>query len=200
MEEIEARDELVFIKKVIEDSRRMIVYDGNDFIVWGILVAVGMIAMYVNIVFQYYLSPLLLWGILIGMGWVYSLIRGFVVHRRSHERTFAGKVISSVWLSCGIVMTLIGFALPALGVIKGWEIMPLIALVTGIAYYITSIVITEKWVRYSAYGWWIGALLIAAFPGKYIFLIYAGMMVCFQIVPGIVLQRHYKNQFVKQND
>ena len=199
MKENEAQEELAFIRKVMQDSRRIVAHDGNEYIVWGIIVTVGMIAMYVDLAFQYYIHFAIIWGILIGAGWLYSLFRWLTYYRKRPTNTFAAKVISSVWIACGIVMTLIGFAFPPLGVINGWAIMPLVALVTGIAYFVTSIVITEKWIRYSSYGWWLGALIIAAFPGHYTFLVYAGMMICFQIIPGIILQRQYRNQLEKQD-
>jgi hypothetical protein len=199
MNENDAQEELVFIKKIIEDSRRIIAHDGNEFIVWGIIAATGMIATYIDITFHYYFNVGIIWGVLIGIGWCYSLFRWFTFYKKMRVKTFAGKVLSAVWMSCGIVMTLIGFALPMLGVIVEWAIMPLIALVTGIAYFISSIVLPEKWIRYSAYGWWIGALGIASSPGKFNFLLYAGMLICFQIIPGIILKKKYRNQLTEQN-
>ncbi len=197
MTENDAQQELAFIKKVMEDSRRIIAYDGKDFTVWGILVAVGMILMYLKIVFQFQIDSMIFWGILIGTGWLFSIKRRFTHYRKRRVKTFAGAVIGSVWLSCGIVMTLIGFVLGPVGAIKGWAIMPLIALVLGIGYFITSVIIPNRWIRYSAFGWWIGGILIAAYPAPYILLVFAGMMICFQIIPGIVLQRQYRKQFDK---
>ena len=197
MTENEAQQELAFIKKVMEDSRRIIAYDGKDFTFWGILVTVGMVLMYVNIVFQFHISSMVLWGSFIGTGWIFSIVRGFTHHRKQRVKTFASSVISSVWLSCGIVMTLIGFVLNPVGAIKGWAVLPLIALVLGIGYFITSVIIPTRWIRYSAFGWWIGGILIAAYPGQYMSLAFAGMMICFQIIPGIILQRQYRNQFAE---
>jgi hypothetical protein len=199
MNENDAQEDLVFIKKIIADSRKIVAHDGNEFIVWGIIAATGMIAMYINIAFQYYINFGIIWGVLIGAGWCYSIFRWATYYKKMPVRTFAGKVLSSVWVSCGIVMSLIGFALAPLGVINGWAIMPLIALVTGIAYFISSIVMTEKWILYSAYGWWIGAMVIAWFPGQFNFLLYAGMLFCFQIIPGILLQKKYRNQLTEHN-
>ncbi len=80
MTENEAQQELAFIKKVMEDSRRIIAYDGKDFTFWGILVTVGMVLMYVNIVFQFHISSMVLWGSFIGTGWIFSIVRGFTHH------------------------------------------------------------------------------------------------------------------------
>ena len=199
MKETDAQDELAFIKKIMQDSRRVIAFDGKEFIVWGILVTIGMAVMYVNIAFKYYIHFTIIWGILIGIGWIYSIFRWLIHYRKKTPKTFAAKVLSSVWISFGVTMTLIGFALPPLNVIAGWAIMPLVALGSGMAYFITSVVITEKWVRYSAYGWWVGGLVIAAFPGLHMFLLFAGMMICFQITPGIILQKQYKKELEQSN-
>jgi len=197
MTENDAQQELAFIKKVIEDSRRIIATDGKDFTVWGIIVTIGMLLMYFNIILHLYYREILIWGFLISGGWLYSIYRGFTYYRKLKIKTFAGKILSSVWVSCGIVMTMIGFIFCPLGVIRGNAIMPLIAIITGIGYFITSFIIPSRWIRYCAFGWWLGGILIAAFPGIYTLLVYAGMMICFQVVPGIIIQRQYQKQFAE---
>ena len=49
MDEKTALEEIQFIRKIIEGSKRKIVYNGIDYIVWGAIVITGMILQYILI-------------------------------------------------------------------------------------------------------------------------------------------------------
>jgi hypothetical protein len=55
MNEINAEQELLLIKQIMEDSRK-IVDDGRDMIVWGVLVAAGMVINFINFENQYFVQ------------------------------------------------------------------------------------------------------------------------------------------------
>ncbi|MBI3585818.1 MAG: hypothetical protein HY088_01650 [Ignavibacteriales bacterium] len=194
MTEQEAQQELAFIKKVMSDSRRVLVYDGKEFITWGVLTVVGMLIMYFAKVFDVQVSTFWLWGILIGGGWLYSLAIGLSRHKSPNTKTFGGTILGSVWLACGIAMTLIGFVVPLSGAIKLWAIIPLISMVSGVGYFITGVIHGSTWIRNSSLGWWLGAVIMLYWPGSYMFLFFAGMMVAFQIIPGVFFYRKWKQE------
>lgn len=194
MTEQEAQQELAFIKKVMDDSRRVVIHDGKEFITWGVLVVLGMLIMYFQNVFGFQLPIFWLWGIIIGGGWLYSWVHSLRRRQRGSMRTFGGRILGSVWLACGVTMTMIGFVVMPSGAIKGIAIIPLICLVIGSGYFITGVIHGSTWIRNSSIGWWVGAVIMLYWPGYYIFLLFAGMMVAFQIVPGIFFYRKWKEE------
>ena len=198
MDSINAQSELAFIKKVIADSRTAIIDDGKELIVWGLLVVIGMLTMYFAMQFDYKISKLLLWATLIGIGCVYTTVNYFQSRKKKRFATFGGKILGSLWLGCGIVMTIIGFIAPFTGAVKPWAIVPMTSLVIGVGYLVTGVIHDDRWTRLSAIGWWLGAIVMLLWPGYYMFLLFAAMMIVFQIFPGIKLYHQWKSQHASE--
>jgi hypothetical protein len=194
MNTIDAQQELAFIKKVITDSRTAISDDGKGLIVWGVLVTIGMVIMYVTFQLDYNIPKILLWAVLIGLGWVYTLVHEMQRGRKKRFSTFGGRILGSVWLGCGIVMTIIGFLSPATGAVKPWAIVPIACLVIGIGYLVTGVIHDDRWIRVASLGWWLGGITMMLWPGYYMFLLFGAMMIVFQITPGVRLYRQWKSQ------
>jgi hypothetical protein len=198
MNQIDAQQELAFIKKVIDDSRTAIGGEGKDLIVWGVIVVIGMVTMFVDAQLGYSISKLLLWGALIGIGWLYTLVSQFKNRKKTRFKTFGGKILGTLWMGCGIVMTFIGFLAPITGALKSWAIIPMIALVLGIGYLVTGVIHDSRWTRLSALGWWFGAIVMFIWPGQHTYLLYSAMMIVFQIIPGVKLYQQWKLQHAGQ--
>ena len=194
MDTKQAELEITLIKKMMEDSRKIIACDGKDFIVWGVLVLIGLIGTYVLESIRIYNYISWLWIIVIVVGWIYSITIHWIGKSRIRVSTLAGKIIGGIWLSCGIAMTLIGFLGMYSGALKDWGISPMMSIVLGIAYFTSGIVYANSSVKYLALGWWGGAVIMFLYPGLHILLIFAAMMVLFQIIPGIIFYIKWKNE------
>jgi|WetSurMetagenome_2_1015567.scaffolds.fasta_scaffold24806_2 hypothetical protein len=192
MEPIDAQQELAFIRKVMADSRTAISDDGKGLIVWGTLVVAGMVTMYASFQFGYPISKTLLWAVLIGLGWVYTIFHEMQNRKTKRFSTFGGRIVGSLWLGCGVVMTIVGFLSPMTGALKPWAIIPVSSLVIGIGYLVTGVVYDDRWTRFSALGWWAGAIVMMLWPGYYLFLLFSAMMIIFQIVPGVRLYQQWR--------
>ena len=197
MDEKTAIDELQFIKKVIEDSRKSITYNGLDYIFWGIIVIVGMLIQYFAILSHYYFNFFWIWVVLIPIGWALSIFNG-ISKKEKMPRTFTGRIITSVWVAIGIGMTLLGFIGTFSHGINPMFVSPILSVCLGTGYFITGKIIEAKWVSNLAFGWWIGAVVLFFYPGIHSLLIMALMMLFFQTVPGIIIYRKYiKEQELK---
>ncbi|MBU1298051.1 MAG: hypothetical protein KJ963_01075 [Bacteroidetes bacterium] len=193
MDEKTALDELQFIRKIIEDSKKTVLDDGIGYIFWGIIIVVGLFTTNILIISKVYFNYLWIWLIVIGIGWTYSIISS----RRKKERlprTFGQKLIHSVWISIGIGMTLLGLVGPAVGAYKGFFISPILSVLLGSAFFISGFIYDLKWVKLLSIGWWIGAVVMFIYPGMHSFIIMGSLMIFFQIIPGIILYRKYKRE------
>jgi len=74
MTDLDAQQELAFIKKVMEDSRRIICNNGQSFILWGILISVGMLVTYLKIAQNWDVSLGWFWPALIAFGWIITFV------------------------------------------------------------------------------------------------------------------------------
>jgi hypothetical protein len=195
MDEQTALDEIKFIKKIIEDSKRTTIDDGKGYIFWGVIVTIGLLASYLTVVLNLQIGFGWVWIVLISFGWIYTIISYYTGNKtKSGESSYAGKLLSNIWLSCGIAMTIIGFVGVFSGAIDGDFVSPLLSSILGIGFFMSGFVYDLNWVKFLSLGWWTGAAIMFIFPGLHSVLIMAFMMLAFQVVPGIIIYNKFKKE------
>jgi hypothetical protein len=194
MDEKQALEDLGYIKKIIEDSRRTIIYSGKEFIFWGILASFGMLMTYVLDILHIYFYIFWFWIFIVAIGWIYSFYLSFNKRKRPHKTTFANKVLGSVWLANGIAMSIIGFIGTYSKGINPEYLNAIFASLLGTSYFISGIIVDYKTFIYLSFCWFLGSIVMFFFPGLHTFLIMAGMMIFFQILPGIGIYKKYKKE------
>jgi len=194
MTELNAQQELAFIKKVMTDSRKILIDDGKGFIFWGILISFGLLITYLSVVQNWEASLSWFWPALIGFGWIYTIITEIRSEKKRKVKTFAGKIVGAVWISFGISATILGFIGTITGAYHGIIINPLISVLLGTAYLISGLLYGKSWVSYLYIGWWSGAILMFFMQNLETLLVMIGMLVLFQVIPGIILYREFKKE------
>ncbi len=192
MDDSQVKEDLAYLRRVIEDSRRVVIDNGMHLLLWGILVVVGMILTYAYVHFGLNFPEAWMWILLIGAGWLLSIWIGWVKAKKTGAGTFLERVMRSLWIGLGITMTISGFLGPATRVIPSLSVIPLLSFLLATGFLVTSVIQQEHLLRYAAIGWWIGGLISMFWPGDYTILLFAGMMIAFQIIPGLYLYRKWK--------
>ncbi len=193
MNTLQSETELQVIKKIMDDSRNIVADNGWHYIFWGVSVTCGLIANYImalNRVSMNYQG--MLWFILMTGTWIIESIIERRLEKKRKERTFAGKLLGSLWFAAGISMFTFGFVGTITHAYTGAYICPIIATMLGAAYIISGAIQQEKWLQMLSIGWWGGAIFTFMFPSVHTLLIFAFMMISFQITPGIILYRKWK--------
>jgi hypothetical protein len=183
-----AEEEISVIKTIMEDSRKAVVENGWHYIYWGSIVTAAIIVNYLMVFYNVSKYAQ-------GMLWFLSMpaaaiVEGIIERKREkHERvkTFAGKLINSLWTGAGVCMFILGFAGTVSGAYNANMIFPLISIVLGSAYLVSGIIQQVKWLSAISVFWWSGAVVLLLLPGMHSMLIFAGMLVCFQVLPGALL-------------
>jgi hypothetical protein len=194
MEKSQAELEIALIKKIMNDSRQTVCESGRDYVIWGILVLIGLIGTYFSIVWKMFNYIGWIWIVTIGGGWIFAIVSHWRQESKVKVRTFARKILAMLWISSGIAMTLIGFVATVTRAIAPYSISPMISVVLGIAYAVSGIVYGNRWIRNLSIGWWLGAVVMFIWPGIHTLLIFAAMMILFQIVPGALLYLKWKKE------
>jgi hypothetical protein len=141
-------------------------------------------------------------GKYIGMMWLVTMIAGAIIdifigrhqEKKSRVKTFAGKLLGSLWLASGIAMFTFGFIGPATGAYNPVFICPIISIALSVSYFTSGAIQQIRWLRYVAIGWWAGGVILFIFPSIHTLLIFAIMLVLFQIIPGIILNLKAKRE------
>jgi hypothetical protein len=74
MEKQQAESEISMIKKIMDDSRKIVIDDGKGYIIWGILIVIGLFGTYFSVLYKVYHYIMWLWIAVIGAGWIYTII------------------------------------------------------------------------------------------------------------------------------
>jgi hypothetical protein len=195
MDTKQAELELSLIKQMMIDSRQIVIDNGWHYIFWGVVVTVALTANYLmalNHVAMKYAG--IMWLVVIVGAWITASIVERRADKKRKVKTFAGKLLSALWASSGVSMFMFGFVGTMSGAYNSVYICPLIATVLGVSYFTSGAIQQIKWFQMLSLGWWAGAIITFVFPSIHTLLIFAIMMLFFQITPGVVLYRKWKNE------
>lgn len=202
-----AHEELAYIRKIIDDSRIAFVEDGKPYIVWGVIVALGMTFTYICALMDRDLGTGYVWIGLTILGWVYIFMYARKKEKTTRAKSIIDRVQGAVWGAVGsmigfvIVLIFIGQALniPDMPGIHPLYICFITAVLVGIGYFVSGVANDLKWLRNIALAWWIAAIPMYLWPSVHVLGLYAFMIVAFQVVPGIVLYRKYRKLQVERS-
>jgi hypothetical protein len=197
METIQAQNELVIIRKIMEDSRRIRMGSAKPALVWGVLVFAGILFSYLNaFIFKLNMNELYLWCGIMAAGWVYQLYYIRSLSKEARVKTFSVRIIRNLWNTTLLSLTIVFFS-PWVNSSFPFQIaVGVIALLLGNAFYVDGVICESNLIKYCAAGWWVGGIVIFFAPGMYKGLIFAGLILFFQIIPGIILYRRWKKDLV----
>ncbi len=194
MTDLDAQQELAFIKKVMTDSRKILIDDGKGTIFWGLLISFGLLITYLSVVQNWGAFLSWFWPVLIAFGWIYTIVTEIRSEKKRRVKTFAGKIMGAVWIAFGISATILGFVGTVSGAYHSVIISPLIAVLLGTGYLVSGLLYGKSWVSYLSIAWWGGAIVMFFMQNLETLLIMIGMMILFQVIPGIILYREFKKE------
>ena len=194
MDEDAAREDIAFIRRTIEQGRRIAGAWSPDMLVWGIAIALGYFGTYARVRGYWTTDPNWLWLACILLPWAYSLRR---VPRRLFSRApdapgarSLASPLAMLWFACGIFLTLLGLAVIVSGERNAWWINPAAAGVMGIGFFVSSFLSNVVWLRWVGVAWWAGELAAFMLRQRAEGLLLAGvLMLALLALPGLILMR-----------
>jgi len=191
-------ENILFIRKIMNDTKRAELKSGPIIIFWGTLIALAQGATFFLLTGDYsdYIWPM--WGIIALIGATGTF---FLARKIELQNTFSERVLSTTWLAFGISAAVLLFLSPfgKSGVLDhGTGINPIMCLLLGMAYRIMGIVYDRRWISYIAYCWWAAASILFAFPGDHSFLVFAVCMILFQVLPGLKILGEYRKELASE--
>lgn len=184
----DARADLAYIRRLMEDTRQATYVSGGYFIVWGIVIGAGLLMTWLQLTGRMPVMPMLSWSACLAVGGIgtFFLVRE---EQRQPVETPAGRLIGMVWGSVGISMLIIFFVGTGTGALSGSLMPPLSSTFVGTAVFLTGMLAGLNWVRNLAFGWWLGAAAMFAWPGLHVLLLMGLMLLVLYVIPGVILIR-----------
>lgn len=189
MKQHSAEQDLLMIRKIMQDSHQRILADGAPLIAWGLAFAVATAYTYVQALAGQSVGPWIWYGAM-AVGAIFTIID--VRKNRHQPETFANKMIGTIWGTCGSAIGVTATALALSNTLSGQGLMAVICVILGIAYLLTGVVYGIAWFRNLVFGWWAGGIAIAYINSYHVLGVYLLMLIAFEIVPGFILSRRAK--------
>lgn len=199
MSERAAQEDLALIRRLMEDGRREVVDRGKHFIIWGVVPAVGAALTYAYVSGAGVPDPVWVWAGLLVVGWVASLVVGWRDSRTARVQTLARRLLSGVWVSMAVSLTVIGLA-GMFGSVLNYRALPgVLSVVMAAPVLVTMLLTGERWLGLVATGWWVGGAVMLFVPGGYTLLLLAAMSLALLALPGFVLNAKARDRAVSSN-
>jgi len=200
MNESDAEEDLAFVRRIIEESRKILIDNGLNYILWGILIALGLIFVYFKDVRQWPLRSDLFW-----LGWgIFGTVLTIWIGRKTRAglraSSFSGRMLKTLWAAAAISMVLIGFFGFLTEAIRVWAFPAVFSIILGLAYFLCALLYDRAWIRLLAVAWWLGGVAMFFWKSPETLLLFGAMMAAFQVVPGIALYLRYGKERTAETD
>ena len=183
-----AKSDLAYIRQIMAETRQVTYLSGEYFVVWGLVIGLGVLGTWGQVVGYWAMSPFLIWSLAYVLGIVVTL---FLVRQecRKPVEAPAGKLVGMLWASLGVSMMINFFVGVGSGALDGQHMSGIASSLVGAAVFLTGALSGIIWLRNLAAGWWVGAAVMFIWPGEHVFLLMGFMLLALHVVPGIILIR-----------
>jgi len=190
MVEDQAREDIAFIRRAIEEGSSYATARSPDMLVWGIALAIGYLGTYGFIRGWSPVAPGALWTACMGLPWLFSLrrlARG-LAGRGVTNRGPMAQAAAMLWLGCGVVLTTLATVAMLTGEARSGWVSAVVAGVMGIGFFASAWLLRLPWLRWVGIAWWLGELALFALRHRAEALpLAAALMLLLLAGPGYVL-------------
>ncbi len=194
MNDLQAKDEIRLIQEMIERTKKITAGSWMFFLVWGIVVILGIGGMYALVSIEEFSWIWLNWVVFVGIGVVFSIVYGNKHEKLEGARTYANITTGHVCFACGMAFILVGFIFPLLK-LYSWGLIPvLISMVAGILVFTLGGIFEWNLLKWCGLIWWLGAVGMIFVQENYRALLVIPLLLIGYIMPALVLRSMYQKQ------
>ncbi|WP_341938587.1 hypothetical protein [Marinimicrobium sp. C2-29] len=186
-----AQEDLAYIRDLMDDTRRAAGLSGGYFVLWGLVVGIGLLVTWLQVIGLLPYRPLLTWGPCLALG----ILGHFILawrdkHRPAQSR--AGRLVGTVWLALGVTQLIFFVASLGFNTLPGIYMPGIVSSLLGSGIFITGVLAGIPWLRWVGVAWWLGAFSMFAWPGDHVSLLMGALLLVLYVVPGLVLIRQQR--------
>lgn len=194
MNDLQAKDEIRLIQEMIERTKKITAGSWMFFLVWGIVVILGIGGMYALVFIEKFSWIWLNWVVFMGIGVIFSIVYGKKFEELKGARTYANIATGHVCFACGMAFILVGFIFPLLKLYSWGLIAVLISMVAGILVFTLGGIFEWNMLKWCGVIWWLGAVGMIFVHENYRALLVIPLLLIGYIMPALVLRSMYQKQ------
>ena len=191
---MQAKDEIRLIQEMIERTKKITAGSWMFFLVWGIVIILGIGGMYALVSIEKYSWIWLNWVVFVGIGVVFSIVHGRKYEKIEGAKTYPYIATAHVCFACGMVFILVGFVLPLLKLYSWGLIAVFISLIAGILAFTLGGIFEWNLLKWCGVIWWLGAVGMVFIHENYRALVVIPLLLIGYIMPALVLRSMYRKQ------
>ncbi len=194
MNDMQAKDEIRLIQEMIERTKKITAGSWMFFLVWGIVVILGIGGMYALVFIEEFSLIWLNWVVFMSIGVIFSIVYGKKLEQLEGARTYANITTGHVCFACGMAFILVGFIFPLLKLYSWGLISVLISMVAGILVFTLGGIFEWNLLKWCGVIWWLGAVGMIFVHENYRALLVIPLLLIGYIMPALVLRSMYQKQ------
>lgn len=182
------RQELAWIRALMEDSQRLLAGTWRHQALWGLLTAAGLALTWWAVGADRPGVVWVGWPALIAAGWSGS----FALERRGASapvHNLAGRAFGGVWVGAGVTLTLLGTLGLYSGALAPSALPGVLSLVLGLGYFASGFASGLRWLRTVGLAWWVLGSALMVWRGPDGLLVLAGAALVLEVGPALALRR-----------
>ena len=192
MDKNKAIENLSFIKEMIEKTRENSASSWKYLVLWGNVVILAIIGMYILSWLELYQYIWINWAFFNTLGIIIQIIIVRKEEAGQRVKTYAQTAISHLGFSAGIGYMMVGLLFPLLN-LYSWGVIPiLIAVITGIVLFTIGGIIEWNYFKICGLLWLISSLLMLIISDFYRALFFIPLLLISYHYPGYLLYKKYK--------
>ena len=184
------------IKKLLDDTRGATLNLGSFYIFWTVLIVVAIVIETIFLRIGLKQEVLVLWGIFLLVGFIWSFRHSRELRKTATTSVFANKLVSSTWATSLTAMVLSLFPFVMIYDEDFLYGSSIVALIMGIAHYITGELSESKILKRAGIGWWVYSMLLIVTAANgyrdYIPILFTAGLIFFQLIPGYLFSRELR--------
>ena len=197
MNNLQAKEEIRFIKEMIEKTKRDTAESWIFFFIWGVVIILAIIGNYVLVFIEKTSWIWLNWIVFMGIGVMYAMFYGIRMQKLQGIKTYAQTAVGYLCFACGMAFLLVGFIFPILNVYSYGVITLLISVIAGILVFVIGGIYEWSLLKWCGIIWWLGALGMILVHWHYRALLFIPLIIVGYLVPGFVLRSEYRKRIIE---
>jgi hypothetical protein len=182
-ENLSAQQSLDIITSMIAEAKGNVQKNNFFFLLWGWVVALANIGMYVLGQLDYS-RPYIVWSLTIP-AWIITLYIAFKGNKGQRTATHFDRISAWLWMSFGITI----FILVAFGFKINYQLNPVILTISAIPTLVSGVILRFTPLITGGVLFWIFAIVSFLMPREIQPLVGAIAIVCGYLIPGYMLKR-----------
>lgn len=194
MNEMEAKEEIRVIREMLEKTRRSTADSGTFFLVWGILLILGVLGNYALAWVERFSWIWINWILFPGIGVIFSCVYWSRKERKAGMKTYASTAAGYLGIGCGVAFIFVGLVLPAFKIYTWGVIALLVGTVWGTYLFAIGGLFDWNFLKWCGLISWAVTFGMIFVKEDYRALLFVPLILIGCIVPGLIMRSQYRKE------